>query len=146
MPKEKHTFTLGILPLVPTNLHLPIAGPTVSIWRPSSQQLENGQPAIRKRSFEPGIRTFSFKQINKKNRVNASLSTFYASHCSLYHPEHRSIKSLKHSGMRCREQRSKKILKRVKLHEQIVHRALRLIFFIYSSTIFLKDLHPSAML
>ena len=54
---------------------------------PGSPQLENGQPAIGKRSFEPGIRAFSFKQINKKNRVNASLSAFYASHCCPYHPE-----------------------------------------------------------
>lgn len=49
--------------LVPTNLRPSIAGPTVSMWRPGSPQLENGQPAIGKRSFEPGIRAFSFKQI-----------------------------------------------------------------------------------
>ncbi|RGN39434.1 hypothetical protein DXB65_03670 [Bacteroides oleiciplenus] len=89
--------------LVPTNLRPPIAGPIVSIWRPGSPQLENRQPAIGKRSFESGIRAFSFKQINKKNRANASLSTFYTSHCCLYHPEHLSIKSLKSSGVGCRE-------------------------------------------
>ena len=63
------------------------AGCTARIWKPYGPQPATGEPAIGKRSFEPGIRAFSFKQINKKNRVNASLSAFYASHCCPYHPE-----------------------------------------------------------
>ena len=63
------------------------ANHTVSICGLYSPQLATVEPAIGKRSFEPGIRAFSFKQINKKNRVNASLSAFYASHCCPYHPE-----------------------------------------------------------
>ncbi|EDV07054.1 hypothetical protein BACINT_00618 [Bacteroides intestinalis DSM 17393] len=73
------------------------------MWRPGSPQLENGQPAIGKRSFEPGIRAFSFKQINKKNRVNASLSAFYASIAAHTTRKYLSIKSLKHSGVECKE-------------------------------------------
>ena len=54
-----------------------IAGPTVSIWEPTSLQLPTGQPAIVGRSFGISIRTFILSQKHKNDRLSAHFSALF---------------------------------------------------------------------